>query len=120
MITYLYWALVFFLVIITLFGIGVKFEKWKFAIITAAVIFVSGWGAYYFHFEQIFVKRFGGVMKLSVPEGQVHINATWKGDNLWIENYDPKTNRCIFTEYSKGNVLEGKVIIQNCNPRLPN
>ena len=49
----------------------------------------------------------------------MHIAATWKDDNLWIENYDPATNRCIFTEYSKGNLLEGKVTIKNCNPLLP-
>ncbi len=58
-------------------------------------------------------------MSISVPDGQVHIAATWKDDNLWIENYDPATNRCIFTEYSKGNLLEGKVTIKNCNPLLP-
>jgi len=49
----------------------------------------------------------------------VQIAATWKDDNLWIENYDPATNRCIFAEYSKGNLLEGKVTIKNCNPLLP-
>ena len=74
------------------------------------------WGAYAFHFQQIFVKRYGGVMAIQVPDGQRHISATWKDDNLWIENYDPKTNTCIFSEYSKGSVLEGKVVIKNCNP----
>jgi len=57
-------------------------------------------------------------MSISVPEGRVHLAATWKDDNLWIENYDPATNRCIFSEYSKGNVLEGTVTIKNCNPLL--
>ncbi|WP_369413312.1 hypothetical protein [Microbulbifer sediminum] len=86
--------------------------------IFAVIIFLTGWLAYYFHFEQVFVKRFGGVMRISVPEGHRHIGATWKEDNLWIENYDPQTNQCIFTEYSKGNLLEGRVIIRDCNPLL--
>ncbi len=58
-------------------------------------------------------------MTLSVPEGQLHLGATWKDDNLWIENYDPKTNICHFREYSKGNLLQGKVTIKNCNPLMP-
>ena len=62
----------------------------------------------------------GGVMKIEVPAGQFHITATWKDDNLWVENYDPATNTCIFSEYSKGNLLQGKVSIKNCNPILPN
>ncbi|MFM1892162.1 MAG: hypothetical protein RLZ44_1239, partial [Pseudomonadota bacterium] len=77
------------------------------------------WGAYYFHFQQIFVKRFGGVMSISVPQGQLHIAATWKDDNLWVENYDPATNTCIFSEYSRGNVLQGQVKIKDCNPLMP-
>ena len=92
MITYLYWTAVLILTFGALFLIGLKLEQWKGAFITAAVIFIAGTGAYYFHFQQIFVKRYGGVMTISVPEGQRHIAATWKDDNLWIENYDPKTN----------------------------
>lgn len=118
MITYMYWSVVVLLAVGILFGFGVKAEKWKAGIILSLVITGIGWGAYNFHFQQIFVKRYGGVMRISVPQGQVHLGATWKGDNLWIENYDPKTNTCIFTEYSKGNVLQGKVIIKNCNPVL--
>ena len=119
MITYLYWFAVVLIAVLVLFSLGVKAEKWKAGIILSIIIAVVGWGAYTFHFQQIFVKRYGGVMRISVPEGRHHIGATWKDDNLWIENYDPETNTCIFTEYSKGNVLQGKVIIKNCNPLLP-
>jgi hypothetical protein len=35
---------------------------------------------------------------------------------LWIENYDPANNTCEFREYSRGDLLEGRVIIKNCNP----
>ena len=86
------------------------------ALISAAVILASGWAAYYFHFQQIFVKRYGGVMTVKVPEGEVHLAATWKDDNLWVESYDPATNTCVFSEYSKGNLLQGKVTIKSCNP----
>lgn len=58
-------------------------------------------------------------MTINVPDGQRHIGATWKEDNLWIENYDPATNTCYFTEYSKGNLLQGKVTLKNCNPLMP-
>ena len=101
-----------------LFFLG-RADKWKIGLIGAAVVLFVGWGAYFFHFQQVFVKRYGGVMSIAVPEGQLHLAATWKDDNLWIENYDPATNTCHFNEYSKGNLLQGKVTINNCNPLLP-
>jgi hypothetical protein len=102
-----------------LFGFGIKAKNWKIGAVFAGLIFIIGWGAYYFHFQQVFVKRYGGVMAIQVPDGQVHLGATWKDDNLWIENYDPATNICYFTEYSKGNLLQGRVTIKGCNPLLP-
>ena len=119
MITYLYWFAIFVLIGATLYGVGIKAQNWKVAVIVAITILLAGWGAYYFRFQQVFVKRYGGVMTIKVPEGQHHMAATWKDDNLWIENYDPKTNTCIFSEYSKGNMLQGKVTITNCNPLSP-
>jgi len=116
MITYFYWLLVALLVIGTLYLLGKKLEMWKPALIGSLAMIIAGIGAYYFHFQQIFVKRYGGVMTIKVPEGQLHIAATWKDDNLWIENFDPATNTCHFSEYSRGNLLEGKVTIKNCNP----
>ena len=96
--------------------LGFKANAWKPAIAIAALVLVVGWASYYFHFQQIFVKRWGGVMTISVPEGERHITATWKDENLWVENWDPKTNTCHFREYSRGNLLQGKVSIKNCNP----
>ena len=119
MITYLYWITVFALSIAILFFVGYKVGQWKPALIAAALILIIGWTAYYFHFQQIFVKKYGGVMSLVIPDGQRHIGATWKDENMWIENYDPQTNTCYFTEYSKGNMLQGKVVIKNCNPLMP-
>lgn len=118
MVTYLYWALVLGVIITVLVLIGGKMNEWKTAAISAVVILAIGFSAYYFYFQQIFVKRYGGVMTVAVPEGQLHLAATWKDDNLWIENYDPATNTCYFREYSRGNLLQGQVTIKNCNPLL--
>lgn len=64
------------------------------------------------------MKRWGGVMTIPVPEGNVHLAATWKDDDLRVENYAPATNTRHSPEYSRGNLLQGKVTIQNCNPML--
>lgn len=117
MITYFYWIMVIAIAMAILFFMG-RANKWKIGLIGSLVILIVGWGAYFFHFQQVFVKRYGGVMSIAVPEGQIHLAATWKDDNLWIENYDPATNTCHFNEYSKGNLLQGKVTIKNCNPLL--
>ena len=118
MITYVYWTLVLVLVLAVLMLVGKKLDEWKTAAIASVVVLCVGLGAYYFYFQQIFVKRYGGVMTISVPNGQLHLAATWKDDNLWIENYDPDTNTCHFREYSRGNLLQGQVSIKNCNPLL--
>lgn len=118
MITYAYWFLVIALIAAVVFFVGFRMDAWKATFVVSAVILLTGWGAYYFHYQQIFVKKWGGVMSVTVPDGQRHISATWKDENLWIENYDPETNTCHFSEYSKGNLLQGNVQIKNCNPLL--
>lgn len=116
MITYVYWIFVLAVVGGCLFLVGVKAQNWKGALIACGCILLVSWLSYYFGLQQVFVKKFGGVMTIQVPEGYNHISTTWKDNNLWVENYDPKTNTCIFSEYSKGSVLEGRVFIKNCNP----
>ncbi len=118
MITYLYWALVIALAVAVVVTIGAKMDNLKAALVAAAVVLFTGWAVYYFYLEQVFVKRWGGVMTIKVPDGQYHITATWKEDNLWVENYDPKTNACVFSEYSRGNLLQGRVTLKNCNPLM--
>lgn len=115
MITYLYWIAVIGLALLSLWAFG-RINKWRAGFIGALLILAVGWLAYFFHFEQVFVKHYGGVMTITVPDGQMHITATWKENNLWVENYDPATNTCYFNEYSKGNLLQGRVVIKNCNP----
>jgi hypothetical protein len=116
MITYLYWALVIGMTIAIIVVLGARRNNLKAALVGAAALLFIAWAAYYFYLQQVFVKRWGGIMTITVPQGQYHVATTWKDDNLWIENYDPKTNNCVFSEYSRGNLLQGRVIIRNCNP----
>jgi len=116
MVTYLYWALVTGAAIAVVVVLGFRMDNLKTALAGAAIVLFAGWSLYYFYLEQVFVKRWGGVMTISVPQGQYHVATTWKDDNLWVENYDPKTNTCVFSEYSRGNLLQGRVTIKNCNP----
>ncbi len=118
MITYFYWALVFGAALVLVYLFATRMDNWRGAMLAAGLTLLMGWAAYFFYFQQIFVKRYGGVMAIKVPAGRYHIAATWKDDNLWIENYDPAKNECIFSEYSKGNLLQGKVTIKDCNPIL--
>jgi hypothetical protein len=119
MVTYLYWGLAFGLAAAAILVIGIRMGRWFPASAISITILIIASLAYYFHFQQIFVKHWGGVMSIKVPAGQHHMGATWKDDNLWIENYDPASNTCIFTEYSKGNLLQGKVMIKDCDPLMP-
>jgi hypothetical protein len=116
MITYFYWLAVIVITIAAVWIVGVGFKQWGAAILAAVVVGLIGTLAYYFHYQQVFVKRWGGVMSIAVPAGQHHMGVTWKDDNLWVENYDPASNTCEFREYSRGDLLQGKVIIKNCNP----
>ena len=115
MITYFYWAIVIAVALTIIYGFGRR-DHWRTGLAGVALVMITGWAAYFFYFQQVFVKRWGGVMTISVPDGQQHIAATWKDDHLWVENYDPVNNLCIFSEYSKGNLLQGRVKIKNCNP----
>jgi hypothetical protein len=117
MITYMYWTAIVALAVI-LFAICAKMENWKTGATLAAIILIAGWSLYYFRLEQVFVKRYGGVMTIHAQDGDIHLGATWKDDNLWVESYDPETKICTFREYSKGNLLQGKVTIKNCTPLL--
>ncbi len=116
MVTYLYWLFVLCLAGVALFLIGWRLQQWSAGTITAIALVGMFSLLYYFYLQQVFVKRWGGIMSVSVPKGQRHISVTWKEDNFWIENYDPDTNTCIFQEYSRSNILEGKVLIKDCNP----
>lgn len=85
-------------------------------IMGAVIVLVIGYVAYTSYFENMMAKRWGGVLNVQTPAGELHILSTWKDDNLWLETYLPDENICIFREWSKMGVLEGEVRIKNCNP----
>lgn len=118
MITYLYWLAVFAVLILVAVSTA-KTRFWKTGVLVGIAILALAWLMFYFKFEQIWVKKYGGTMTIDVPSGFIHLGVTWKDDHLWIENFDPKTNTCYFSEYSKGHVLQGEVVIKHCNPALP-
>lgn len=118
MISYLYWIVVIAVTIVLSLA-TTRFVNWRVGSLFGAVIILIGWGAYYFKYEQLFVKNYGGIMSIETPKGQMHLSATWKEDHLWVETYDPIANKCYFSEYSKGHLLQGRVVIDNCNPVLP-
>ena len=120
MVTYLYWIAAVAVAAIIFFVIYHYVKKLMAAIIIASLVFISATLAYFFHYQQILVKEWGGVMTLSTPTGQQHIGITWKDENIWVESYNPVDNTCEYREHSRGNVLEGKIVIKNCNPlKLP-
>jgi hypothetical protein len=115
-ITYAYWFLLCALALGLVMGLGNRFGIWKWGMAAAATVLVVGTLAYYFYFEQLFVKRYGGVMTITASESRLHLGSTWKDDNLWVESWDPQTNACHFEEYARSGLLEGSVVIKNCNP----
>ncbi|ROS04934.1 hypothetical protein EDC56_0451 [Sinobacterium caligoides] len=117
MITYLYWGCALFVAGAVLYYMFKAGYKNKSSFIVTGLILLTAWASYTFYLQQIFVKRWGGVMSITVPSGQQYMGMTWKEDNLWLETYDPKKNQCRFAEYSRGDLLQGRVIIKNCNPR---
>lgn len=116
MTTYLFWILLIALSLGILLGLGLRFGQWKAGGFIAAVVFIAGTLWYVFWLEQVLVKRFGGVMHITAEEGSRHIGSTWKDDNLWIETWHPADNTCVMREYSRSGLLQGKVVIEGCNP----
>ena len=51
------------------FIVGIKLNSLVSGVIGPIVVLAVGWAAYYFHFEEVFVKRWGGVITITMPEG---------------------------------------------------
>lgn len=66
--------------------------------------------------DQTITRQFGGTTNVSIPEGTMFVGITWKENDLWVTYFDPKSGKCYFKEQSRVGVLEGQVIISNCNP----
>lgn len=56
-------------------------------------------------------RNWGGSVKISIPNGETFINATWKDDNLWIITYDSANKVFKMHESSAFGVFEGTVTI---------
>ncbi len=99
-------------------GFGALFlKKSKVAGVGSALIIAAiGYVAYIGYFENIFARKWGGTLDVKIQENHLYINSTWKENDLWLATYDPESRTCVFQEYSRSGLLEGKVKIKNCNP----
>lgn len=79
------------------------------------VALLSHW-SYGAFLEQIAVKKYGGTLKIAMPQDMQFFSITWKDTDMWIGSFSPSTNRCVFREDSKFGILQGEVVINNCNP----
>ena len=66
MTTYLYWIIVIAAMAAALWIVGGLLKYWRPAVVLAALIGAVGASAYYFHYQQILVKSWGGVMHVSL------------------------------------------------------
>ena len=67
MITYLYFIFVALVCGGALFVVGAKLGKWLPALALSGVLLLTFGAFYYFYLEQMFVKRWGGVMSIQLP-----------------------------------------------------
>jgi hypothetical protein len=119
MITYAYWIGIVVLAGGAFWVLAALAGLRRTGIAIAIAILAIGAAAYYFRYQQLFVKQYGGVMSVTNKAGRRFLSATWKDEHLWLLTFDPRNDTCYFEEYSKGNLLEGKVTIRNCDPLLP-
>ena len=85
-----------------------------FAILFAFIVLFFGYTLYSQNHQ--FVRKFGGEETLELEPGRKLMNATWKGDSLWILTREMKPEDMeetyTYSEYSNFGILEGKVIIK--------
>lgn len=88
------------------------------ALTAALLVFAAGWSFWEFYLGNTVARRFGGTLTVELPENAKFVNATWKEDSVWITYYETLTKRCVFKEFSRMGLVEGDVIIPNCDPVL--
>ena len=91
--------------------------KW---FIAAAIVGVVMTSSYYTLLENMFARKFGGTLDVSIPANEYLLGVSWKGEDSWILTYDPVSKNCYYREESKFSTLEGKVRINNCKPLILN
>lgn len=76
---------------------------------------VASIGVTLFGGSQAASRRLGATTSLAIPPGAQLVSMTWKEDSLWHLYYLPAENKCVFRESAPLGVLEGSVVVQNCN-----
>lgn len=113
--TFAYYSVVFLvIVVISLF---LQKKGFKYQVSSSAIILMISIFIYNTFFEQMIVKQYGGTMSVDIPDGAQFMNVTWKDNDVWLLWHDPVSGNCVFKEESKRGLLQGKIIINNCNPR---
>jgi len=78
-------------------------------LVASAVATFIGW-------DQSTARHMGGSMTMEIPPGAQLVSMAWKGETLWNLYYLPADGRCVFKEVSPLGVLDGSVVVPNCNP----
>lgn len=88
----------------------------KLKIGVCAGILIISYISYIGYFEQIFAKKYGGNLTITIPDDAQFIGLTWKDNDLWYGYHDTVSGKCVFQEQSRYGLMEGKVFVKNCNP----
>jgi len=57
-------------------------------------------------------RNFGGTESITIPENNILLNITWKGDDMWLYTQDTTTGMKYFRESSSYGIWEGQIIIK--------
>jgi hypothetical protein len=88
------------------------------AYIAAGVVGIIMTFSYYAFLENIFARKFGGTLDVSIPKDEYLIGISWKNEDSWILTYDSVSKNCYYREESKFSTLEGKIRVSNCKPLI--
>jgi hypothetical protein len=57
-------------------------------------------------------RSWGGTEEITLPENEVLLTVTWKGDQMWVLTQDTLTKTNHFREHSSWGVVEGEVVLK--------
>jgi hypothetical protein len=97
---------------------GSQLKRLGKAVGSVLLVGVVGWSFWEFYLGNTVARRFGGTLTVELPTNAQFLGATWKEDSLWVTYYEPQAKRCVFKEFSRMGLVEGDVVIPNCNPEL--
>lgn len=97
---------------------GGKLKRLGKVIGSALLVFAVGWSFWEYYLGNTVARRFGGTLTVELPANAKFLSATWKEDSLWVTYFEPQSKRCVFKEFSRMGLVEGDVVIPNCDPIL--